>query len=74
MDGFAVIDLLGEAMPGSVPPIVIITADATEATRFRANSPLIREFLTKPFEISAIARLCRQFSDNRNGKGSQTES
>lgn len=58
MDGFGVLEQLSAEMGERAPPAVIVTADATEATRRRATSPLIREFLAKPFEISEIARIC----------------
>jgi len=65
MDGFAVLDQLNERMGATAPPVVIVTADATEATRRRATSPLIREFITKPYEISVIAKICREVSEDR---------
>ena len=65
MDGFAVLDQLNERMGATAPPVVIVTADATEATRRRATSPLIREFITKPYEISVIARICCEVSEDR---------
>jgi CheY-like chemotaxis protein len=68
MDGFAVLDQLNERMGATAPPVVIVTADATEATRRRATSPLIREFITKPYEISVIARICREVSEDREAE------
>jgi putative two-component system response regulator len=50
LDGFDVMRLLARWMAGSTPvPVLVLTADVTEATKHEALRLGARDFLTKPF-------------------------
>jgi putative two-component system response regulator len=52
VDGFAVIDdLIATIAPSSRPPILVLTADITQAAKHRALAAGARDYLTKPFDI-----------------------
>jgi signal transduction histidine kinase/ActR/RegA family two-component response regulator len=59
MDGFAVLNKLREKLGADMPRVVIVTADATDASRDRARDHGVREFLTKPFKIDDILAVAR---------------
>lgn len=51
LDGFAVMRGLAEASePGDAPPILVLTADATTASRQAALRAGASDFVSKPFE------------------------
>jgi len=58
LDGFAVMQQLQREMPGHAVPILVLTADATLATRHKALKEGARDFLTKPLdEIEVLLRI-----------------
>jgi len=58
MDGFAVMGQLHAEAPGNSVPILVLTADATLATKHKALKEGARDFLTKPLdEIEVLLRI-----------------
>jgi signal transduction histidine kinase/DNA-binding response OmpR family regulator len=59
LDGFEILRLLGERIPAEeYLPILVLTADVTEATKERALSGGAKDFLTKPLNLSeAVLRI-----------------
>jgi putative two-component system response regulator len=54
-DGFEVMDTLGPAIRTDAgPPVMVLTADITQATRHRALSAGARDFLSKPFDPDEV--------------------
>lgn len=54
-DGFAVMRQLGPAIRTEAgPPVLVLTADVTQATRYRALSAGARDFLSKPFDLEEV--------------------
>jgi len=54
-DGFGVMDTLGPAIRTDAgPPVMVLTADITQATRHRALSAGARDFLSKPFDPDEV--------------------
>ena len=54
-DGFEVMDTLGPAIRTDAgPPVLVLTADITQATRHRALSAGARDFLSKPFDPDEV--------------------
>ena len=55
LDGFAVMDALGELVPdGGFLPVLVLTADVTAAVRERALAAGATDFLTKPFDRTEV--------------------
>lgn len=54
LDGYGVIEQLQERFSGQVPPIIILTAQVDDATRQRALSMGVRDFITKPFKHDEV--------------------
>jgi len=55
LDGFAVMQQLRPAIPqGSFFPILVITADATAKTKYRALADGATDFLTKPIDVAEV--------------------
>ena len=55
LDGFAVMDVLGELVPdGGFLPVLVLTADVTTAVRERALAAGATDFLTKPFDRTEV--------------------
>jgi EAL domain-containing protein (putative c-di-GMP-specific phosphodiesterase class I)/CheY-like chemotaxis protein len=54
IDGFAVLDALSEAQPGSYLPVLVLTSDATHAARDQALSSGAHDYLTKPFDYAEV--------------------
>lgn len=55
LDGFAVMDLLNEAVPSDqYLPVLVLTADITPDTRRRALAGGAKDFLTKPFDVDEV--------------------
>ena len=59
LDGFAVLDLLSHHVgPHEYLPVLVLTADATIATRRKALALGAKDFLTKPFDpMEAMLRV-----------------
>jgi putative two-component system response regulator len=54
-DGFEVMDTLGPAIRTDAgPPVLVLTADVTQATRHRALSAGARDFISKPFDHEEV--------------------
>jgi len=55
LDGFAVLDALGELVPDDgFLPVLVLTADVTTAVRERALEAGATDFLTKPFDRTEV--------------------
>jgi putative two-component system response regulator len=54
MDGFAVMKHLQEEFPEHSTPILVLTADATAATKHRALQEGAKDFLTKPLDETEV--------------------
>ncbi len=55
-DGFAIMDLLTRWTTGETyVPILVLTADASQATRHRALQAGARDFLTKPLDAAEVS-------------------
>jgi CheY-like chemotaxis protein len=67
LNGFAVLNQLGEAFPGrDVPPVIMLTADSSPATRRAAFSSGASDFMTKPFNhTEALLRITRLLDEHR---------
>ena len=50
VDGFSILESLREAAPDSFLPVIVLTADANEATKLRALRAGATDFLLKPFD------------------------
>lgn len=58
LDGFAVMQQLQQEIPDHAIPLLVLTADATLATRHKALKEGARDFLTKPLdEIEVLLRI-----------------
>lgn len=56
LDGFAVMRLLGGRLsPSGHLPVLVLTADTTNESRWRALSCGASDFLTKPFDVVEVA-------------------
>ena len=55
LDGFQVMEQIKEADARSKIPIMVLTAQADQATRLRALDAGARDFLTKPFDILEVS-------------------
>ena len=67
MSGFDVIDRLSERLGDRLPPIVIVTADATKATERKARRSDVFAFLTKPFKVQEVMELAGAIGRGRAG-------
>ncbi|HEV7867723.1 MAG TPA: response regulator [Chthoniobacteraceae bacterium] len=54
LDGFSVMQQVGKTLAGAFLPILVITADATAATKRKALAGGASDLLTKPFEASEV--------------------
>ena len=54
LDGFAVMQQLQPEMAGNFVPILVLTADATFATKHKALKEGARDFLTKPLDDTEV--------------------
>lgn len=55
LDGFAIMELLKEAVPRDVYlPVLVLTADITPETRRKALAGGAKDFLTKPFDVDEV--------------------
>jgi signal transduction histidine kinase/DNA-binding NarL/FixJ family response regulator len=66
MDGFAVLAQLGDHVPEEeYLPILVLTADVTQATKERALSVGAKDFLTKPLDITEVLLRIRNLLHTR---------
>jgi EAL domain-containing protein (putative c-di-GMP-specific phosphodiesterase class I)/CheY-like chemotaxis protein len=65
IDGFAVLDALSEAQPGSYLPVLVLTADATHAARDQALSSGAHDYLTKPFDPAEVVLRVKNLLETR---------
>ena len=66
IDGFALMESLRAAQePGTFLPVLVLTADATTATRRRALASGANDFLTKPLEYQEIMLRCKNLLETR---------
>lgn len=54
LDGFAVMDQLGDATGGKLPPILVLTAQHTQSWCQRALDNGARDYVTKPFNTDEL--------------------
>ncbi len=54
MDGYEATFILRERLGSNLPPVVALTANATNEDKARASKVGMREFITKPFKINSI--------------------
>lgn len=67
IDGYELLSLLRAARPADeFMPVVVLTADATEATKQRALSLGANDFLTKPFDNTEVLLRIRNLLDTRS--------
>lgn len=59
LDGYAVIEELSEHFAEQMPPIIVLTAQIDDATRHRALSMGVRDFITKPFKQDEVLQRIR---------------
>lgn len=57
IDGFGVLGRLRGIFGANMPRVVVVSADATEATRERSKREGVWEFLPKPIDVGEVARL-----------------
>src|SRR5687768_6044921 len=66
LDGFAVMDLLREAIPReSYLPLLVLTADITPETKKRAFLAGAQDFITKPMDHAEVVLRMRNLLENR---------
>jgi len=66
LDGFAVLDLLGEEIQAEeYLPILVLTADISAETKRRALSSGAKDFLTKPLDITEVLLRIRNLLETR---------
>ncbi|CEP34941.1 MULTISPECIES: EAL domain-containing response regulator [unclassified Halomonas] len=59
LDGYAVIEELRAHFAEQMPPIIVLTAQIDDATRHRALSMGVRDFITKPFKQDEVLQRIR---------------
>lgn len=59
MDGFEVMDALKQFLGTDSLPVVVLTADSTHEKRIRALEAGARDFLTKPYDPTEVAKRVR---------------
>jgi len=64
-DGFAILDSLRSRGDESFLPIVVLTADTTEATKRRALEAGATDFLLKPFDLTEVILRIRNLLKSR---------
>jgi EAL domain-containing protein (putative c-di-GMP-specific phosphodiesterase class I)/CheY-like chemotaxis protein len=65
VDGFAVLDALAGAHPGTYLPVLILTADATHGSRDQALSRGAHDYLTKPFDPTEVLLRVKNLLETR---------
>ena len=66
VDGFQVLATLrGQLPPEDLMPILVLTADVTDATKQRALSGGAKDFLTKPLDITEVLLRIRNLLETR---------
>ena len=66
MDGFAVLEALNAVIPDDeYLPVLVLTADVTQATKQRALSGGANDFLTKPLELTEVVLRIRNLLQTR---------
>jgi EAL domain-containing protein (putative c-di-GMP-specific phosphodiesterase class I) len=66
LDGFGVLDALQESLPAETfLPVIVLTGDATDATRERALDAGAKDFLTKPFDRIEVLQRARNLLQTR---------
>ena len=64
-DGFAILDALRSRGDEGFLPIVVLTADTTEATKRRALEAGATDFLLKPFDLTEVVLRIRNLLKSR---------
>jgi len=64
-DGFAILDSLRTREDESFLPVVVLTADTTEATKRRALEAGATDFLLKPFDLTEVILRIRNLLKSR---------
>ncbi|MBR9903708.1 MAG: EAL domain-containing protein [Gammaproteobacteria bacterium] len=59
LDGYAVIEELSAHFAEQMPPIIVLTAQIDDATRQRALTMGVRDFITKPFKQDEVLQRIR---------------
>lgn len=59
LDGYAVIEQLSAYFAEQMPPIIVLTAQIDDATRQRALTMGVRDFITKPFKQDEVLQRIR---------------
>ena len=59
LDGYAVIEQLSTYFAEQMPPIIVLTAQIDDATRQRALTMGVRDFITKPFKQDEVLQRIR---------------
>jgi EAL domain-containing protein (putative c-di-GMP-specific phosphodiesterase class I) len=66
LDGFGVLEALQAALaPDDFLPVIVLTGDATDATRVRALDAGANDFLTKPFDRIEVLQRARNLLQTR---------
>lgn len=63
LDGYAVIEELRKHFAEQMPPIIVLTAQIDDATRQRALTLGVRDFITKPFKQDEVLQRIRNTLD-----------
>lgn len=59
LDGYALISLLQKQFSHQMPPIIVLTAQIDDETRYRALNMGARDFITKPFNHDEVLQRIR---------------
>ncbi|MBZ5486122.1 EAL domain-containing protein [Halomonas aquamarina] len=59
LDGYALISLLQERFGQQTPPVIVLTAQIDDETRYRALNLGVRDFITKPFNHDEVLQRIR---------------
>lgn len=66
VDGFAILESLRSDSPATFLPIIVLTADASEATKLRALRAGATDFLLKPFDqLEVLLRMTNLLETRR---------